>query len=312
MIRCFAAMGVLLQAFYWDCPREAGVERGWWRHVSARLDGLRAAGFTALWLPPCRRRQHDVDGLRPVRLSSIWVSSISAAACETWFGSKTDLVVARRRGAPARDAGVRRRRLQPHERRRAEYNPDYRREGWTRFRPASGRFEFDYACFHPSRFQRHDGESWGGMPDLCHRNPVVYEAVMAHANMLITRDRLRRVPLRLRQGLRRVDDPIDPRAAVRARPAAGIPVRRRRIVERRTTRSTRGWTRSTATRQPDLRLRLSAALSAERHVRHVWIFAAAPGGGWDRDGGAARSRGHLRRQSRLSWRRRAARSSTTS
>src|SRR4249920_1227714 len=53
MIRCFAAMGVLLQAFYWDCPREAGVERGWWRHVSARLDGLRAAGFTALWLPPC-------------------------------------------------------------------------------------------------------------------------------------------------------------------------------------------------------------------------------------------------------------------
>ena len=67
-----------------------------------------------------------------------------------------------------------------------ETNPDFRREGWTRFRPASGRFAFDYACFHPSRFQRYDGESWGGMADLCHRNPVVYDAIMAHANMLIT------------------------------------------------------------------------------------------------------------------------------
>ena len=24
------------------------------------------------------------------------------------------------------------------------------------------------------------------MPDLCHRNPIVYDAVMAHADMLIT------------------------------------------------------------------------------------------------------------------------------
>jgi hypothetical protein len=48
-------MGVLLQAFYWDCPREAGVERGWWKHVTARLDSLRDTGFTALWLPPCSK-----------------------------------------------------------------------------------------------------------------------------------------------------------------------------------------------------------------------------------------------------------------
>src|SRR5262249_26784182 len=41
-------MGVMLQAFYWDCPRLAGVEFGWWRYVTGRLDGLRDAGFTAL------------------------------------------------------------------------------------------------------------------------------------------------------------------------------------------------------------------------------------------------------------------------
>ena len=121
---------------------------------------------------------------------------------ETWFGSKTDLV-ALVDGAHARGMQVYADAVYNHmSGGDLEYNPDFRREGWTRFRPASGRFEFDYACFHPSRFQRDDGEAWGGMADLCHRNPIVYDAIMAHANMLITRDRVRRLPLRFRQGLR--------------------------------------------------------------------------------------------------------------
>ena len=51
-------MGVMMQAFYWDCPRAAGVEFAWWPHVTARLPDLRAAGFSALWLPPCNKAEN--------------------------------------------------------------------------------------------------------------------------------------------------------------------------------------------------------------------------------------------------------------
>ena len=40
-------MGVLLQAFYWDCPREAGVEFGWWQHVN--LGELDQCGAVPTW-----------------------------------------------------------------------------------------------------------------------------------------------------------------------------------------------------------------------------------------------------------------------
>ena len=179
-------MGVLLQAFYWDCPREAGVERGWWRHVSARLDGLRAAGFTALWLPPCSKAFSTTSmGYDPFDYFDLGEFD-QRGGVETWFGSKADLVSLVDGAHAARDAGLRRRGLQPHERRRAGVQPRLPPRRVDAVPPASGRYEFDYACFHPSRFNRHDGESWGGMPDLCHRNPLVYEALMAHANMLIT------------------------------------------------------------------------------------------------------------------------------
>ena len=85
-------MGVLLQAFYWDCPREAGVERGWWRHVAARLDGLRAAGFTALWLPPCSKAASATSmGYDPFDFFDLGEFD-QRGGVETWFGSKADLV----------------------------------------------------------------------------------------------------------------------------------------------------------------------------------------------------------------------------
>jgi alpha-amylase len=44
-------MGVMLQAFYWDCPREENCEHQWWRLIQSKLQGVAQAGFTALWLP---------------------------------------------------------------------------------------------------------------------------------------------------------------------------------------------------------------------------------------------------------------------
>ncbi len=48
-------MGVLMQSFYWDCPREDQQEFAWWNFVSTKLDEIRNAGFTALWLPPASK-----------------------------------------------------------------------------------------------------------------------------------------------------------------------------------------------------------------------------------------------------------------
>jgi alpha-amylase len=44
-------MGVIMQAFYWDCPRIEGKEYEWWNHVKGEIPSLKTVGFTALWLP---------------------------------------------------------------------------------------------------------------------------------------------------------------------------------------------------------------------------------------------------------------------
>ena len=150
------------------------------------------------------------------------------------------------------------------------------------------------------------------MADLCHRNPVVYDAIMAHANMLITEIGF--------DGFR-----FD---FVKGYGAWMI----RSIHERQYVRGRRlvfpfgvgeSWSSDNEidawldeinryTDNPISRVRLSAALSPEGSVRQLRVLAAAAGGGRHGGGRAARSRGHLRRQPRLSRRRQRARSSTTS
>ncbi len=48
-------MGVIMQAFYWDCPKIEGKEYQWWNHVKGEIPVLQKAGFTALWLPPASK-----------------------------------------------------------------------------------------------------------------------------------------------------------------------------------------------------------------------------------------------------------------
>jgi alpha-amylase len=178
-------MGVLMQAFYWDCPRIAGVEFGWWRHVTQRLESLRQVGFSALWLPPCSKAADAASmGYDPFDLFDLGEFD-QRGAVPTWFGTKLELI-ALVTGAHARGMQVYADAVYNHmSGGDKERNPDFDVEGWTRFHPASGRFPRDYRSFHPSLYQRRDDLSWGGMPDLCHRNPQVYAAVMEHANMLI-------------------------------------------------------------------------------------------------------------------------------
>ena len=58
-------MGVMLQAFYWDCPEISGQEHLWWDHIRRHVVRLAGVGFTSLWLPPPHKAQGDPDHGRP-------------------------------------------------------------------------------------------------------------------------------------------------------------------------------------------------------------------------------------------------------
>ena len=98
-----------------------------------------------------------------------------------------------------------------------EPNPIDGQSRWTKFTPKSGKFPRDWKCFHPSQYETWDGVTFGDMPDLCHRTPFVYTELINYARWLIGRNRLRRVPLRHGQGLRRLDGSFDSGTARAAR-----------------------------------------------------------------------------------------------
>src|SRR5258706_15298818 len=48
-------MGVMLQTFHWDCPREDKQEFQWWNHINEQIPSLAKVEFTSLWLPPIHK-----------------------------------------------------------------------------------------------------------------------------------------------------------------------------------------------------------------------------------------------------------------
>jgi alpha-amylase len=105
---------------------------------------------------------------------------------KTWFGSKNalealiteahtynmqvyaDMVLNHTSGADAEEVN--------------EYDGKIR---WTKYDVGSGKFNRDWTCYHPSWFERWDDEGFEGMPDLCHRNPAVYSALVEYARWMI-------------------------------------------------------------------------------------------------------------------------------
>ena len=64
-------MGVMLQAFYWDCPREDHKEFQWWNTVREQIPSLAKIGLhraLAAAGPQGRQPRRAFDGLRSVRL----------------------------------------------------------------------------------------------------------------------------------------------------------------------------------------------------------------------------------------------------
>lgn len=181
-------MGVIMQAFYWDCPRLEDLEYRWWNHVKGKVPSLSEVGFTALWLPPANKAA-NIDGMSmgydPYDYYDLGDIE-QKGTISTWFGSRTDLmelirvahenhmqlyadlVLNHNNGADLEEQsgfdGVRR---------------------WTKFSPRSGKFPRDWKCFHPSQYETWDNMTFGDMPDLCHRNPYVYTELLEYARWLI-------------------------------------------------------------------------------------------------------------------------------
>ena len=181
-------MGVMMQAFYWDCPRDAGKEFQWWNTVRAQLPSLASVGFSALWLPPVHKGANlggPSMGYDPYDYYDLGEFD-QKGFVPTWFGSKQelldlladahrlkmsvidDLVINHNSGADAE-----------------EINPLTGQSRWTCFTPKSGKFPRDWQCFHPNMYESWDEMAFGDMPDLSHRNPYVYAELLKMTRWLI-------------------------------------------------------------------------------------------------------------------------------
>jgi alpha-amylase len=179
-------MGVMLQAFYWDCPVVESCEHEWWAKIKNQIPALQQVGFTALWLPPVSKaaswKSMGYDPYDYYDLGNL----DQKGGKPTWFGSKAalldliktahnhgmqvyaDMVFNHNSGGDAE-----------------EPNPIDSKMRWTQFRPESGQFHRDWSYFHPSLYEQWDNAMFGEMPDLCHRNPLVYTELIKYAKWLL-------------------------------------------------------------------------------------------------------------------------------
>lgn len=181
-------MGVIMQAFYWNCPLVESKEEQWWSHVTSQIPSLGEVGFTALWLPPHAKAANiggPSMGYDPYDYYDLGDID-QKGSTKTWFGSKHELL-ALIAAAHHHSMQVYADLVLNHNSGGddAEENPLDNQTRWTRFTPKSGKFDRDWECFHPSRYERWDGGTFGEMPDLCHRNPYVYSQLIEYARWLL-------------------------------------------------------------------------------------------------------------------------------
>src|SRR5256885_4323871 len=85
-------MGVMLQAFYWDCPTAENREHEWWVYIKSKFPAIAQAGFTALWLPPANKAASWKSmGYDPYDYYDLGEFDQKGGP-PTWFGSKAQLL----------------------------------------------------------------------------------------------------------------------------------------------------------------------------------------------------------------------------
>jgi alpha-amylase len=181
-------MGVMMQAFYWDCPLEEGKEFQWWNYVRSNIPVLARTGFTALWLPPVHKAGNISGpsmGYDPYDYYDLGEFN-QKGSIPTWFGTKDELLRLIQE-AHANRMGVIADIVLNHNNGAdsTETNPITGQERWTCFQPQSGKFPRNWECFHPSMYESWDEMAFGDMPDLSHRNPYVYAELLALTRWMI-------------------------------------------------------------------------------------------------------------------------------
>lgn len=181
-------MGVMLQAFHWDCPREDKKEFQWWNYINEKVPALAKVGFTSLWLPPIHKAVNLFGpsmGYDPYDYYDLGEFD-QKGTLPTWFGTRkelesliesahkhglsliADIVINHNSGADAQ-----------------EVNPITGQSRWTAFNPKSGKFPRNWECFHPSMYESWNEMAFGDMPDLSHRNPIVYAEILKLMRWLV-------------------------------------------------------------------------------------------------------------------------------
>ena len=227
-------MGVMLQAFYWDCPRdrEKRIQMVETRHEANSRRWRRSGSHRC----GCRRsiRRPTWAGLRwamTPTITTTWASSTRRATFPTWFGTKKELLslieTAHRHGLGVIADVVINHNSGADE---SEVNPLTGQERWTLFKPQSGKFPRNWECFHPSMYESWDEGTFGDMPDLSHRNPYVYAEILKLARWLVEEIGFDGFRYDLRQGLRRQHHHRHPGIPLHARWETVQPLRRGRVL----------------------------------------------------------------------------------
>jgi alpha-amylase len=176
-----------MQAFYWNCPSLEACEGKWLPTIQPQLSTLANDGFTAIWLPPSSKAaEWNSMGYDPYDYFDLGEFN-QKGNTQTWFGSKQDLLDFIS-AAHANSLSVYADAVLNHNSGgdAQEKNPIDGQMRWTKFTPGSRKFLRDWTSFHPSTYETMDGfGTFGNMPDLCHRNPDVYAAMMEYTRWLI-------------------------------------------------------------------------------------------------------------------------------
>ncbi len=86
-------MGVMMQTFHWDCPREDRKEFQWWNYIHSEIPALAKAGFTSLWLPPIHKAANLFGpsmGYDPYDYYDLGEFD-QKGTVPTWFGTRSEL-----------------------------------------------------------------------------------------------------------------------------------------------------------------------------------------------------------------------------